>query len=74
MSTRKIREALDRLSEEHEEGVVREAIKEVEAIEKACLRVAGGYLKVSPFDDEDDAHRDLLDAIGEEVASREEDK
>jgi hypothetical protein len=36
MSTMKIREALDRLSEEHGEGAVREAMKEVDAIERAA--------------------------------------
>jgi hypothetical protein len=36
MSTKAIRAALDRVSEERGEGIVREAIKELEAIERAA--------------------------------------
>lgn len=41
---------------------------ELEAIEKACTRVAGGYLKVSVMYDGDEAHRETLERIGEEAS------
>jgi len=79
MSTKKIREALDTLVQHATTDcqpaaaaeVVRQTIDaaraEVEAIEAACKRVAGGYIKVRSSSDEDDARVALLDQIGEEA-------
>lgn len=77
MSTRAIREALKQLQEysmhaDHDGdwNLAISARAEVEAIEKACVRIAGGYIGTNPTDDEDGAHVALLDAIGEESAQR----
>jgi hypothetical protein len=48
-----------------------EAWTELEAIRKACVRIAGGYIKCRPTEDEDDAHVALLDSIGEESIAKE---